>query len=83
MCASTGINLTYKVEFDVTRGGTISEGPCHVSMVYHGNPPPPPSSASFPVADKLYNYLMTVTDVGRMPPQSAQSAGTAVVSEEF
>jgi hypothetical protein len=82
MCASTGINLTYKVEFDVVRGtGGISEGPCHVTNVYHGNPPPPPTN-NLPVPDKLYNYVMTVTDVGRTPPQSAQSAGTATVSVE-
>jgi hypothetical protein len=82
MCASTGISLTYKVEFDVITGtGGVSDGPCHVTRVYHGNPAPPPTSG-FPAPDKVYNYAMTVTDVGRTPPQSAQSSGQVVVSQE-
>ena len=82
MCASTGVSLTYKVEFDVIRGtGGVSQGPCRVTNVYHGNPAPPPTSG-FPAPDKVYNYAMTVTDVGRTPPQSAQSSGQVVVSQE-
>jgi hypothetical protein len=30
----------------------------------------------------IYNYAMTVTDVGRTPAQSAQSSGQVVVSQE-
>jgi hypothetical protein len=86
MRASTGINLTCKVEFDVTRGDGVSDGPCLVSTVYHGNPKPTPGGtpgpAPTPAPDKSYNFLMTVTDQGRTPPQSSQSSGTAIVSQE-
>ena len=86
MRASTGINLTCKVEFDVTRGDGVSDGPCLASTVYHGNPKATPGGtpgpAPTPAPDKSYNFLMTVTDQGRTPPQSAQSNGTAIVSQE-
>jgi hypothetical protein len=34
------------------------------------------------VPDIVYNYVMTVTDVGRTPAQSTQSSGQVVVSQE-